>query len=66
VLAAFSAVVSGFEAHSQHLRGLHRMPGGFANLSYNAVAGPPMFAPLLFTAVGLLGFTASLLRRGKI
>jgi hypothetical protein len=25
--------------------------------------GPPLFAPLLFTAVGLLGFIAALLRR---
>ena len=49
----------------RHLRGLHRMPGGWANLSFNAIAGPPMFAPLLFTAVGLLGFISSLLRHGE-
>jgi hypothetical protein len=48
-----------------HLRGLKRMPGGFSNIQFNVVAGPPMFAPLLFSAVGLLGLTASLLRRGR-
>ncbi len=46
-----------------HLRGLKRMPGGFGNLEFNVMAGPPVFAPLLFSAVGLLGFIAVLLRR---
>ncbi len=68
VLPVASAVTffDGLLGFGLHLRGLHRMPGGFANLSYNVVAGPPMFAPLLFTAVGLLGFAASLLRRGRL
>ena len=46
-----------------HLRGIRHMPGGFSNIGFNVTMGPPLFAPLLFTAVGLLGFIASLLRR---
>ncbi|HEX6607588.1 MAG TPA: hypothetical protein VF276_11805 [Chloroflexia bacterium] len=46
-----------------HLRGIRQMPGGFANLRFNITMGPPLFAPLLFSSVGLLGFVAALLRR---
>ncbi|MCL4486976.1 MAG: hypothetical protein M1570_02445 [Chloroflexi bacterium] len=46
-----------------HLRGIKRMPGGVHNLEFNVMMGPPVFAPLLFSAVGLLGFIAVLLRR---
>ncbi len=46
-----------------HVRGIRRMPGGLSNLRFNLTMGPPLFAPLLFSAVGLLGFTASLLGR---
>jgi hypothetical protein len=46
-----------------HLRGLRHMPGRLANLRFNITMGPPLFAPLLFCAVGLLGLIASLLRR---
>jgi hypothetical protein len=46
-----------------HLRGVKRMPGHFTNLRFNLTLGPPLFAPLLFCSVGLLGFIAALLRR---
>jgi hypothetical protein len=46
-----------------HLQGIRRMPGGFRNLQFNLTLGPPLFAPLLFSSVGLLGFIAALLRR---
>jgi hypothetical protein len=46
-----------------HLRGIHRMPGGFTNFRFNVTTGPPLFAPLLFSAVGLLGLIAALLPR---
>ncbi len=46
-----------------HLRGVKRMPGGFENVQFNVTMGPPLFAPLLFSAVGLLGFIAVLMRR---
>ena len=48
-----------------HVQGIQRMPGGFSNLQFNLTMGPPMFAPLLFSSVGLLGMLASLLRRRR-
>jgi hypothetical protein len=64
-LPALSAVASvdaavGFFYHS---RGVLRRPGGRKHLIYNIIYGPPIFAPLLFGAAGMLGFLASLLRR---
>jgi hypothetical protein len=46
-----------------HLRGIKRMPGHFLNLRFNMTMGPPLFAPLLLSSVGLMGLIASLLRR---
>ncbi|MGH9343036.1 MAG: hypothetical protein ACRD19_04670 [Terriglobia bacterium] len=46
-----------------HGRGVIRRPGGAKRLLYNIVYGPPIFAPLLFGAAGMLGILASLLRR---
>ncbi len=48
-----------------HVRGLVRMPGDLRNLPFNVTYGPPLFAPLLFCATGLLGIIASLLGRRK-
>ncbi len=46
-----------------HARGVLRRPGGRKHLLYNIMYGPPIFAPLLFGAAGMLGGLASLLRR---
>jgi hypothetical protein len=46
-----------------HARGVLRRPGGSKRLFYNIMYGPPIFAPLLFGAAGMLGVLASLLRR---
>ncbi len=62
-IAAFVTFLDGLLGFMLHLRGIKRMPGGFENLDYNIPMGPPVFAPLLFSAVGLLGFIAVLLRR---
>ncbi|HEX4065247.1 MAG TPA: hypothetical protein VHZ09_04420 [Acidobacteriaceae bacterium] len=48
-----------------HARGVLRRPGGRKHLLYNIMYGPPIFAPLLFGAAGMLGFLASLLRRRR-
>jgi hypothetical protein len=48
-----------------HGRGVLRRPGGSKHLLYNIMYGPPIFAPLLFGAAGMLGALASLLRRRK-
>jgi hypothetical protein len=48
-----------------HARGVLRRPGGRKHLLYNIMYGPPIFAPLLFGAAGMLGMLASLLRRRR-
>jgi hypothetical protein len=62
-LASAVTFLDGMLGFGLHLRGIYRMPGRFNNLRFNVTMGPPLFAPLLFAAVGLLGLTASLLRR---
>ncbi len=62
-VASLVAFVDGLAGFLLHLRGIQRMPGGFANLRFNITMGPPLFAPLLFSSVGLMGFIAALLRR---
>ena len=42
-----------------HARGVLRRPGGRKHLLYNIMYGPPIFAPLLFGAAGMLGILAS-------
>ncbi len=59
VLAGADAAVGFF----YHGRGVLRRPGGSRHLLYNIMYGPPIFAPLLFGAAGMLGILASLLRR---
>jgi hypothetical protein len=66
-LPALSAAASADAAIGfyYHARGVLRRPGGRKHLLYNIVYGPPIFAPLLFGAAGMLGFLASLLRRRR-
>lgn len=59
-LAASADAAVGFFYHA---RGIVRRPGGTKRLFYNIMYGPPIFAPLLFGAAGMLGLLASLLRR---
>ena len=61
VLAGADAAVGFF----YHGRGIMRRPGGRKHLLYNIMYGPPIFAPLLFGAAGMLGVLASLLRRRR-
>jgi hypothetical protein len=64
-LPALSALAAGDAAVGfyYHGRGVLRRPGGTKHLLYNVMYGPPIFAPLLFGAAGMLGLLASLLRR---
>jgi hypothetical protein len=66
-LPALSAVASADAAVGfyYHARGVLRRPGGSKHLLYNIMYGPPIFAPLLFGAAGMLGALASMLRRKK-
>ncbi len=62
------SVVAGVDAavgFYYHARGVVRRPGGTKHLLYNIMYGPPIFAPLLFGAAGMLGVLASLLRRRR-
>jgi hypothetical protein len=61
VIASADAAVGFF----YHGRGVLRRPGGTKHLLYNIMYGPPIFAPLLFGAAGMLGVLASLLRRRR-
>ena len=61
--AAAIAFLDGLLGFGLHLQGIQRMPGGFRNLQFNFTMGPPLFAPLLLSSVGLLGFVAALVRR---
>jgi hypothetical protein len=62
-IASIATLGDGILGFLLHLRGIRDMPGGLQNLRFNITMGPPLFAPLLFTSVGLLGLVASLLRR---
>jgi len=66
-LPAISAVAAADSAIGfyYHARGVLRRPGGRKHLIYNIIYGPPIFAPLLFGAAGMLGILASLLRRSR-
>jgi hypothetical protein len=67
VLPALSAaaVVDGGVGFYYHARGVLRRPGGRKHLLYNIMYGPPILAPLLFSACGMLGLLASLFRRER-
>jgi hypothetical protein len=58
-LAVFVDGVVGFV---EHVKGINELPGGFRLATYNITMGPPIFAPLFFLIVGLLGWLAAVLR----
>ena len=59
------AVADGAVGFAYHARGIARRPGGRKTWLYNVLYGPPIFAPLLFSACGALGLLAAALRREK-
>ena len=67
ILPAASAVtmVNGTVGFFYHARGIKRRSGGLTHWLYNILYGPPIFAPLLFSACGMLGLLACVLRREK-
>ncbi len=60
-----AAVIDGSVGFYYHSLGVLRRPGGRKHLLYNIMYGPPILAPLLFSACGMLGLMASLFRREK-
>ena len=64
-LAAGAAMLNGMVGTFYHVRGVLRRPGGSKKPLYNTLYGPPIFAPMLFAACGLLGMMAYLMRRER-
>jgi hypothetical protein len=64
-IASVAAIVDGSVGFYYHARGVFRRPGGSKKLVYNILYGPPIFAPLLFAACGVLGLLACLMRRER-
>lgn len=58
-------MLDGTVGFGYHARGILARPGGARKPLYNILYGPPIFAPLLFAACGLLGMMAYLMRREK-
>lgn len=48
-----------------HVRGIGKRSGGFRKPLYNTLYGPPVFAPMLMAACGMLGFLAYVMRRER-
>lgn len=67
VLPAVSvlAIADGVIGTGFHIRGILRRPGGAKKPLYNIIYGPPIFAPMLFAAAGLLGVMAYMMRRER-
>jgi hypothetical protein len=57
------AIADGGAGFYYHARGIIRRPGGLKRPLYNILYGPPIFAPLLFAACGVIGLLACLMRR---
>jgi hypothetical protein len=57
------ALINGGIGFLYHARGALRRPGGIRQPVHTLLYGPPLFAPLLYSATGFLGLLASLLRR---
>jgi hypothetical protein len=64
-IMSMAAVVDGGVGFYYHARGVFRRPGGSKKLLYNVLYGPPIFAPLLFAACGVIGLLACLMRRER-
>ena len=64
-LASAAAMLNGVVGTGFHIRGILRRPGGTKKPLYNTLYGPPIFAPMLFAACGLLGMMAYLMRRER-
>ena len=63
--AAGLAMLNGVVGTGYHIRGILRRPAGRKKPLYNILYGPPIFAPMLFAACGMLGMMAYLMRRER-
>lgn len=63
--ASAVAMLDGVVGTYFHVRGILKKPGGRKKPLYNTLYGPPIFAPMLFAAAGMLGMMAYLVRRER-
>lgn len=63
-VVSLAAIINGGVGFLYHARGAIRRPGWYHRPLYTLAYGPPLFAPLLFAASGMLGLMATLMRRG--
>ena len=64
-LMSGAAMLNGMVGTFYHVRGVLNRPAGSKKPLYNTLYGPPIFAPMLFAAAGLLGMMAYLMRRER-
>jgi hypothetical protein len=64
-IASLLALINGLIGFFFHVRGIVRRPGGMKKPLYNIIYGPPVLAPLIFSASGFIGLVTSFLRRAK-
>jgi hypothetical protein len=64
-VASALLMLDGVIGFGYHARGILRRPGGKKKPLYNILYGPPIFAPLLVAACGMLGMMAYLMRRER-
>lgn len=66
-LPAISALyfLDGIAGIVTHVQGVRKRPGGFKELHYNLVMGPPLLAPGSLCLVGALGMAAAIVKREK-
>ena len=64
-VASALAMLDGVVGTGFHIRGILQRPGGVKKPLYNILYGPPIFAPMLFAACGLVGMLAYLMRRER-
>ncbi len=64
-LASSLLMLNGVVGTGYHIRGIARRSGGTRKPLYNILYGPPIFAPMLMAACGLIGALAYFMRRER-
>jgi hypothetical protein len=67
VLPAVSALyfLDGLIGMITHVQGVRKRPGGFQEVHYNLVMGPPLLAPGSLCMVGAMGILAAIVKRER-
>jgi hypothetical protein len=58
-------MLNGVAGTYYHARGIAKRSGGLRKPLYNILYGPPIFAPMLMAACGLIGAFAYCMRRER-